>query len=80
MSLKKSHRVGAKAVIIQGNKILLNEFGNGLYYNLPGGEVEEGELIKESVVREVMEESGLMVEVGKMLYVLEYEPVSCEYL
>jgi len=75
MSLKKSHRVGARAIIIHDGKILLNEFGNGLYYNLPGGGVEDGELVKEAVVREVMEEAGISVEVGEMLFVLEYEPV-----
>jgi len=80
MSLKKSHRVGARAIIIHDDKILLNEFGSGLYYNLPGGGVEDGELIKEAVVREVIEESGISVDVGEMLYVLEYEPVHCEYL
>ena len=80
MGLKKSHRVSARAVVIHEGMILLNEFGNGLYYNLPGGGVEDGELIREAVLREVMEESGLLVEVGKMLYVLEYEPVHCDYL
>ena len=75
MSLKKSHRVGARAIIINDGKILLNEFGDGLYYNLPGGGVEDGELVKETVVREVMEETGIAVDVGEMLFVLEYEPV-----
>jgi len=60
--------------------ILLNEFGNGLYYNLPGGGVEDGEQIREAALREVMEESGLSVEVGRLLYVLEYEPNHCDYL
>jgi len=80
MGLIKSHRVSARAVVIHDNMILLNEFGDGLYYNLPGGGVEEGESIKEAVIREVIEETGLLVEVGKMLYVLEYEPVHCNYL
>ena len=80
MSLKKSHRVGARAIIIFDEKILLNEFGNGLYYNLPGGGVEEGETVKETVFREVMEETGIAVEVGEMLFVLEYEPVHCDNL
>ncbi|MCL2225122.1 MAG: NUDIX domain-containing protein [Defluviitaleaceae bacterium] len=80
MGLKKSHRVGARAVVINQGKILLNEFGDGLYYNLPGGGVEKGELIREAVVREVMEETGISVDVGEMLYVLEYEPVHCENL
>ena len=75
MSLKKSHRVSARAIVIHDGKILLNEFGNGLYYNIPGGGVEDGELIREAVVREVMEEAGISVDVGEMLYVSEYEPV-----
>ncbi|MCL2372881.1 MAG: NUDIX domain-containing protein [Defluviitaleaceae bacterium] len=78
--MTKSHRVSARAVVIHQNKLLLNEFGGGLYYNLPGGGVEAGELIKEAILREVMEETGLKVEVGKMLYVLEYEPVYCDNL
>ena len=80
MSRKKSHTVSARAVIIHDGKILLNEFGNGLYYNIPGGGVEDGELIKEAVVREVMEESGIAVDVGEMLFVLEYEPAHCNNL
>lgn len=80
MSLKKSHRVNARAIVIHDGKILLNEFGHGLYYNLPGGGVEAGELVKEAVIREVMEETGIAVDVGKLLYVLEYEPVHCENL
>ena len=47
---------------------------------MPGGGVEDGELVKETVIREVKEESGIAVEVGEMLYVLEYEPVHCENL
>jgi len=80
MELKKSHRVGARAVVIHDGKILLNEFGNGLYYNLPGGGVDEGETIKDAARREVAEETGIDVEVGDMLYVLEYEPVHCKNL
>jgi 8-oxo-dGTP pyrophosphatase MutT (NUDIX family) len=80
MSLKKTHRVGARAVVIHDSKILLNEFGGGLYYNLPGGGVEDGESVKDAVMREVMEEAGIAVDVGEMLYVLEYEPVYCNNL
>ena len=78
--MKKSHRVNVRAIIIHDGKILLNEFGKGLYYNLPGGGVDDGELIKDAVIREVMEETGISVDVGEMLYTLEYEPVHCENL
>ncbi|MCL2574692.1 MAG: NUDIX domain-containing protein [Defluviitaleaceae bacterium] len=80
MKLKASHRVGSRAVVIHNGAILLNEFGDGLYYNLPGGGVDDGELIRDAVAREVMEEVGISVEVGDMLYILEYEPVSCDFL
>ena len=78
MGLMKSHRVGARAIVLNNRHILLNEFGNGVYYNLPGGGVETGELVRDTVVREVMEESGILVDVCKMLFVLEYEPVHCQ--
>jgi len=77
MELQKTHRVGARAVVVHDGKILLNEFGDGIYYNLPGGGVDEGELVTHAVIREVLEETGLNVDVIKMLYVLEYEPVYC---
>ena len=70
-------RVSSRAIIVNEDKILLNCFGNGLYYNFPGGGIEENETAKQAVVREVMEESGLAVEVGELVFSLEYEPASC---
>ena len=70
-------RVSSRAIIINEDKILLNCFGNGVYYNFPGGGIEENETAKQAVVREVMEESGLAVEVGELVFSLEYEPESC---
>jgi 8-oxo-dGTP pyrophosphatase MutT (NUDIX family) len=70
-------RVSSRAIIINEGKILLNCFSNGLYYNFPGGGIEENETAKQAVVREVMEESGLTVDVGELVFSLEYEPNSC---
>jgi 8-oxo-dGTP diphosphatase len=73
--MTKPHiQVGARAVIIEDEAILLNEFNHGLYYNLPGGGAKPGESLRETVTREVKEETGLDVEVGELLYLLEYEP------
>ena len=69
-------RVSSRAIIVHGDKILLNCFGDGLYYNFPGGGIEENETAKQAVVREVMEESGLTVKVGELVFSLEYEPKS----
>ena len=70
-------RVSSRAIIINEDKILLNCFGNGLYYNFPGGGIEENETAKQAVIREVLEESGLTVDVGELIFSLEYEPISC---
>jgi 8-oxo-dGTP diphosphatase len=38
------------------------------YWTLPGGGVEGAETLREAVVREVLEETGLNVRVGRFLY------------
>ena len=70
-------RVSSRAIIINEDKILLNCFGYGLYYNFPGGGIEENETAKKAVVREVMEETGFSVTVGELVFLLEYVPKSC---
>ncbi len=40
-------------------------------WNLPGGRQQPGELLEETVVREVFEETGLRVEIGELAYVSE---------
>lgn len=73
-------RVSGRGIIINDNKIVLNEFGNGEYFNIPGGGVEPGETVKDAVVREIFEETGLNVTAGDLIYVLEYEPNKCKFI
>ncbi|MCL2406731.1 MAG: NUDIX domain-containing protein [Defluviitaleaceae bacterium] len=74
-------RVSARGVIIHDDKILLNCFGEGVYYNIPGGGIEKGETVKQAVVREVMEETGLTVTADELVFVLDFVPKheKCEY-
>ncbi|MDR2686475.1 MAG: NUDIX domain-containing protein [Oscillospiraceae bacterium] len=70
-------RVSARAIVVHEENLLLNCFGGGLYYNFPGGGIEETETALEAVVREVFEESGLAVAVERHLFTFEYEPSHC---
>lgn len=58
-----THTVGAGALITNAqNEILVVQEYGMKGYKLPGGHVEEGERIAEAVVREVLEETGIVAE------------------
>ena len=43
-------------------------------YAFPGGHIEEGESIVESVIREIYEETGLTIAAPKLVAVKDWEP------
>jgi 8-oxo-dGTP diphosphatase len=62
------------AIILRGDEILLVKRGGepGLgRWSAPGGSVELGETLVEATAREVMEETGLEVEIGALAGVCE---------
>jgi 8-oxo-dGTP diphosphatase len=57
--------LGIGAVLIRGDEVLLVERGNEPWkgwWSIPGGVVETGELLRDAVRREMLEETGLEVE------------------
>ncbi len=74
MKKEKKLRNSAKAVIIQNGKLLVIEKkdGNSRFCVLPGGGQEKTENLRETLIREVVEEVGAKVEVGTLLHVREY--------
>lgn len=70
----ESPLVGVGAVIVQDDRVLLIRRGQPPLlgeWSLPGGVLECGETLREAVVREAHEETGLVVETIEMLGVYE---------
>ena len=72
------HRIRAAAIVTDGDSVLLvqhqhNEVQEGQsWWVPPGGSVEGKESLVECARREVLEETGLSVELGKIAYVREF--------
>jgi len=66
--------VGVGAVIVNNKRVLLIRRGTTPLlgeWSLPGGVLECGETLRDAVVREACEETGLLVETDEMLGVYE---------
>jgi ADP-ribose pyrophosphatase YjhB (NUDIX family) len=66
--------VGVGAVIVEAGRVLLVRRGNEPlkgHWTLPGGMLELGESLTNGVIREVREETGLIVEVIELIELLD---------
>ncbi len=66
--------VGVGAIIIENRRVLLARRGTPPrvgQWSLPGGVVELGETLRAATKREALEETGLIVETGEVVEVLD---------
>ena len=59
--------VGCSGIVVHDGALLLVQRGTAPYagkWSIPGGKVEFGEQVRDTVRREVREETGLVIEVG----------------
>ncbi len=68
-------RTRATGVVIKDDKILLiyREKNGKQYYTFPGGGVEGGETLEEALVRELIEETTVVIQMNKLLYHIVYD-------
>lgn len=66
-SAKAQFRIGVFGVILEDGKVLLGLRRDIDWWNLPGGGMELGETVDEALCREVLEETGLQVRVGRLV-------------
>ena len=64
-------KVVARCIFIRGSELLVQVSKKGDRYRLPGGSVNDTETIIECLKREMYEELGVNIEVGKLLYIVE---------
>ena len=77
-------RIAVKAFVLNdaGQVLLLREAATDLdntnvgHYQLPGGRIELGEAFLDGLRREVDEETGLEIEIGRPIHVAEWRPIS----
>jgi ADP-ribose pyrophosphatase YjhB (NUDIX family) len=59
--------IGVSVAILYENKILLTKRKDVGFWCIPGGSVEDGETVSQSALREVKEETGLDVELKRLV-------------
>jgi ADP-ribose pyrophosphatase YjhB (NUDIX family) len=72
--------IGAVVLISETSVVLVRRAGEPLRgrWSLPGGAVELGETLREAVSREVFEETGLVVDVGSVIEVIDHIDVDSD--
>ncbi|MEO7617746.1 MAG: NUDIX domain-containing protein [Candidatus Saccharibacteria bacterium] len=62
--------VTARGLIIHEGKLLICRLrSHDTFYCLPGGKLDVGESIEQTMIREMVEESGIKPEVGNLLFI-----------
>ena len=73
-------RVGCRGIVIEDGKLLVSREEKTGIVMLPGGGLEEGESLKECCRRELLEETGYIVDVGECFLELDEFYGNCKWI
>lgn len=68
----KNYIAGVGAVVLKNNKVLVIKDKFVLDYKLPGGHVDKNETVKNAVIREVYEETGIKVKFESIISIAHF--------
>ena len=70
---KYDFNIRVTGIFIENEKILLvkQKVSDKRNWSLPGGKLEQGETIEQGIIREMREETGLDVEIIRLLYLCD---------
>ncbi|MBD5554871.1 MAG: NUDIX hydrolase [Roseburia sp.] len=73
MNENYNFNVRVTGILIEDEQILVvkQKLSESRDWSLPGGRLERGETLEQALKREIKEETGLIVEVGKLLYICD---------
>ena len=73
-------RVGCRGIVMADGKLLVSREEISDYWMLPGGGIEEGETLAQCCTREILEETGYVVEPCEQYLTLNEYYEECRYI
>lgn len=73
MNANYNFNIRVTGILIENDELLVvkQKISEQRNWSLPGGRAEQGETLEQALKREFKEETGLIVEVGKLLYICD---------
>jgi len=79
-ALKTYREITARAIIVQGDKLLAIQPKDSGFWSLPGGRAGAGETVEQALVRLVAAQTGVTPSIDRLSYILQYRHKSTERL